>query len=83
MHAAYSQDVFVKTCPSDQEILLHWLDRPEMAKLPYEEHKRLSHETPRYSLDVPAFAALVTIEWNFQLSNFFHRLTYSPIQAPI
>jgi chloride intracellular channel protein 2 len=62
LHAAYSEDVFVKTCPSDQEILLHWLDRPEMGKMAYEEHKRLANETPRYSLDVPAFAALVTIE---------------------
>lgn len=65
LFAAYNQDVFVQTCPSDQEILLHWLDRPQgpqRGQMAYDQHKRLIHETPRYSLDVPAFASLVTLE---------------------
>jgi len=62
LFAAYNHDVFVDTCPSDQEILLHWIDRPQRGHMAYDQHKRLIQETPRYSLDVPAFASLVTLE---------------------
>jgi len=63
LFAAYNQEVFVDTCPSDQEILLHWIDRPQRGShMAYNQHKRLIQETPRYSFDVPAFASLVTIE---------------------
>lgn len=62
LFAAYNSEVFVQTCPSDQEIILHWLDRPQVGRVPYYEHKKLIQETPKHSFDVPAFAALVNIE---------------------
>ena len=61
MHQAYSEEAFVRACPCDQEIVLHWADRPETAKLSFERHKALSREKPKYSLDVPVRAAVVTL----------------------
>ena len=62
LFAAYNSDVFVQTCPSDQEIMLHWLDRPQLGQIAYDQHKKLIQETPKHSFDVPAFAALVHLE---------------------
>ena len=54
LHNAYNYDVFRQTCPSDQEIIHHWLNKPELPKLPKAtEHHLLSSAEPRYSLDVP------------------------------
>lgn len=61
LHNAYSHQVFVTTCPSDQEIILHWVDRPQMASLTYDEHKRLVQQKSSYSFDVPAKADRVTL----------------------
>lgn len=62
LFAAYNSDIFVRTCPSDQEIMLHWLDRPQVEHMQYGQHKKLIHEKPKFSLDVPAVAALVTLD---------------------
>lgn len=62
LFAAYNSDIFVRTCPSDQEILLHWLDRPQMESMDYGQHKKLVYEKPKFSLDVPVVAALVNID---------------------
>jgi glutathione S-transferase len=62
LFAAYNSDVFVQTCPSDQEIVLHWLDRPQLGQMAYDEHKKLIQEPPKHSFDVPAVAALVNLE---------------------
>ncbi|EFX88801.1 hypothetical protein DAPPUDRAFT_191462 [Daphnia pulex] len=62
LFAAYNADVFVQTCPSDQEIVLHWLDRPQLGQMAYDEHKKLIQEPPKHSFDVPAVAALVNLE---------------------
>ncbi|CAG0899245.1 unnamed protein product [Darwinula stevensoni] len=56
LHAAYSNDAFVKTCPSDQEIVLHWADRPDTPNLSREKHALLTRQEPKFSFDVPAFA---------------------------
>ena len=48
--AAYELDAFVKSCPSDQEILLHWIRRETSSK----EYLQLTKEEPRYSLDIPS-----------------------------
>ncbi|KAK2189836.1 hypothetical protein NP493_96g13059 [Ridgeia piscesae] len=51
---AYEYDVFRQTCPSDQEIIYHWLSKPEVAPLPKaKEHLHLTDGGPRYSFDVP------------------------------
>lgn len=62
LFAAYNSDIFVQTCPCDQEIMLHWLDRPQLGHIGYDQHKKLIHEPPKHSFDVPAIAALVNIE---------------------
>jgi len=47
--SAYELDAFVKSCPSDQEILLHWI-RGEQSNKAY---LQLTTEEPKYSFDVP------------------------------
>lgn len=61
LHAAYSNDVFVESCPADQEIVLHWVDKPGTPKLTFEQHAALAKETAKYSLDVPAVARPINI----------------------
>lgn len=51
---AYSDDLFVKTCPSDQEIILHWADKPETPNLSLDQYKSLSDATPMFTLSVPS-----------------------------
>ena len=46
--SAYELDAFVKSCPSDQEIVLHWIRR-ESSK----EYLQLTKEEPRFSFEVP------------------------------
>jgi glutathione S-transferase len=47
--AAYELDAFVKSCPSDQEIVLHWIRRETSPK----EYLQLTKEEPRFSLYIP------------------------------
>ena len=47
--AAYTLDAFIKSCPSDQEIVLHWIRRETSPK----EYLQLTKEEPKYSFDVP------------------------------
>lgn len=47
--SAYALDAFVKSCPSDQEIVLHWIRRETSPK----EYLQLTKEEPKYSLSVP------------------------------
>ncbi|CAF3264261.1 unnamed protein product [Rotaria socialis] len=46
--SAYELDAFVKSCPSDQEIVLHWTRR-ESSK----EYLQLTKEEPRFSFEIP------------------------------
>ena len=50
--SAYDYDVFRQTCPSDQEIIYHWLNKPEVAPLP-KERAHLTDGAPRHSFDIP------------------------------
>ncbi|XP_076361138.1 chloride intracellular channel exl-1-like [Tachypleus tridentatus] len=50
---AYNNDIFIKTCPSDQEISLHWADKPETPNFTIEQHAQITKEEARYSLSVP------------------------------
>ncbi|CAM4765881.1 unnamed protein product [Rotaria magnacalcarata] len=48
--SAYEHEAFVKSCPSDQEIVLHWIRREASPK----EYLQLTKEEPKYSLDIPS-----------------------------
>ena len=48
--SAYELDAFVKSCPSDQEIVLHWTRRETSPR----EYLQLTKDEPRSSLDVPS-----------------------------
>ncbi|KFD47841.1 hypothetical protein M514_11255 [Trichuris suis] len=54
LDAGYHCDVFTRSCPCDQEILLHWSDRPDTPNLSASEHKRLSKLAPTYTRSLPA-----------------------------
>lgn len=54
---AYADAVFKQACPSDQEIVLHWAEKPETPNLTMEEKARLTRETPKFSFDVPVSAS--------------------------
>ncbi|KAJ9600847.1 hypothetical protein L9F63_000959 [Diploptera punctata] len=62
LHAAYSEPAFVKTCPSDAEILLHWYEH--IGESPASIHKHLMQldKAPQYSFSVPVYAKPVVIE---------------------
>lgn len=62
LNNAYNNEFFQKSCPPDQEIILHWADRPDTPNLSYEEHSILTRNTPRFSFDVPAIAMPVTLK---------------------
>uniref|UniRef100_A0A2P2HZ31 Chloride intracellular channel protein 2-like n=1 Tax=Hirondellea gigas TaxID=1518452 RepID=A0A2P2HZ31_9CRUS len=61
LHNAYNSPVFAQTCPCDQEIILHWYDRPETKKLSHKKHAEIAKEKPKYSFDVPVRASVVTV----------------------
>lgn len=48
--SAYELDAFVKSCPSDQEIVLHWTRRETSPK----EYLQLTKDAPKTSLDIPS-----------------------------
>uniref|UniRef100_T1JKS1 CLIC N-terminal domain-containing protein n=1 Tax=Strigamia maritima TaxID=126957 RepID=T1JKS1_STRMM len=60
LYNAYNSKCFIDTCPSDQEIILHWSDKPETPNLSLEQRANLSKEPAKFSYDVPAFAQPVT-----------------------
>ena len=61
LNNAYNDDIFHKSCPPDQEIVLHWASRPDTPKLSYELYASLTRNTPRFSFDVPAVAIPINI----------------------
>ncbi|GAB6019926.1 hypothetical protein CHUAL_001457 [Chamberlinius hualienensis] len=62
LYHAYSEPIFVQSCPSDQEIVIYWADKAETPKLSFERHAHLTNEIPKYSFDVPAKATLIDIQ---------------------
>jgi len=48
--SAYELDAFVKSCPSDQEIILHWIRRETISS---KEYLQLTKEEARYSFEIP------------------------------
>ncbi len=77
LHAAYGEPSFVRSCPPDAEIVLHWADRPDTPQLlSGEERSALTRReegsahdgddaspaaVARFSFDVPAVAVPVTL----------------------
>jgi len=55
METAYQSDLFFKTCPADEEIIAHWLEKPECRAVV--DKAMLSSAAldrpPTYSFDVP------------------------------
>lgn len=55
MDTAYHTEIFTKTCPSDQEIVSHWVDKPQCPQ--YTKDKRIKvalSDKSSYSLSIPA-----------------------------
>uniref|UniRef100_A0A914UPL2 GST C-terminal domain-containing protein n=1 Tax=Plectus sambesii TaxID=2011161 RepID=A0A914UPL2_9BILA len=50
---AYALDAFKKSCPSDQEIILYWADRPDTPNLSSNKRAQLYRQNTEYSLTVP------------------------------
>lgn len=74
LFSAYNCEIFTQTCPSDQEILLHWQDRPQLGQMTYEAHKKLINAPPKYSFDVPVHANLVNLGWLIYFSSVHLRV---------
>lgn len=53
LHNAYQSEFFSKSCPCDQEIIIHWADRPETPNLDRAKHAELANSPPTYSFEVP------------------------------
>lgn len=53
MKRAYSLPAFVESCASDQEIILHWADKPETQNLTAEQNALLAKQEPKFTFDIP------------------------------
>lgn len=62
LYNAYSHEIFTKTCPCDQEIVLHWANKPETPNISLLKRSGLIKAVPTYSLDVCVVAVPVTIK---------------------
>uniref|UniRef100_A0A915I3T3 CLIC N-terminal domain-containing protein n=1 Tax=Romanomermis culicivorax TaxID=13658 RepID=A0A915I3T3_ROMCU len=54
MERGYKNPIFQKSCPCDQEIILHWADRPDTLNLSSIDHKDLCNQPPTFTFDVPS-----------------------------
>ncbi|VDO93816.1 unnamed protein product [Soboliphyme baturini] len=54
LEAGYNIEAFRLSCPCDEEIILHWVDRPEVPNVSSSEYKRLSRGTTTYSFHLSA-----------------------------
>ncbi len=51
---AYESDVFKQTCPSDQEIVYHWISKPELPRLSKaKEHEYSTERAARHTFNLP------------------------------
>ena len=62
LNNAYNDEIFLRTCPPDQEIVLHWASRPDTPSLSYEEYSCLTRYTAKFSFDVPALAIPIVLK---------------------
>ncbi|CAB3404471.1 unnamed protein product [Caenorhabditis bovis] len=54
MKNGYDEEIFRLSCPSDQEIILHWSERKDAPSLSSKEKARLVREQPTYSFIIDA-----------------------------
>lgn len=55
MDTAYHTDIFTQTCPSDQEIVAHWVDKPQCPQYTKEKKIKVAlGENATYSLCIPS-----------------------------
>lgn len=55
MNTAYHTDIFTQTCPSDQEIVSHWVDKPQCPQYTKEKKIKVAlGENATYSLSIPS-----------------------------
>lgn len=52
LRAGYETDIFRLSCPSDQEIILHWTDLKDTPKLTVKERAKLVRDEPVYSFSL-------------------------------
>ncbi|XP_071451452.1 chloride intracellular channel exl-1-like [Hetaerina americana] len=66
LHSAYSMPAFIRSCPSDKEIILHWADRAGANNLPAGVKDKIakleSDDIPKISWFVPARADMVFLD---------------------
>lgn len=67
LYSAYSESAFIRSCPPDSEILLHWLDteHPGSEKPSQRQQQILaasSGKPPHYSFSIPVTAKEINIE---------------------
>ncbi|KAK7865376.1 hypothetical protein R5R35_001864 [Gryllus longicercus] len=63
LHTAYSEPAFVESCPSDTEILLHWLEHVGESSSKLQKQLLTSYKKPpKYSFSVPVFARCAVVE---------------------
>lgn len=55
----YSTDVFGKSCPCDQEIILHWAQRPDTMNLSKTMHVEIANQPQQFSWQIPDDVILV------------------------
>ncbi|KAL3993695.1 hypothetical protein ACH3XW_18620 [Acanthocheilonema viteae] len=53
MKRGYAMESFRKSCPSDQEIILYWAERPDTPNLTSQKRSQLYRQKTTYSWDTP------------------------------
>ncbi|VDM93025.1 unnamed protein product, partial [Onchocerca ochengi] len=53
MKRGYAMESFRKSCPSDQEIILYWAERPDTPNLTSQKRSHLYRQKTTYSWDIP------------------------------
>ncbi|KAM3719755.1 Chloride intracellular channel [Dirofilaria immitis] len=64
MRRGYATESFRKSCPSDQEIILYWAERPDTPNLTSQKRSHLYRQKTTYSWDIPVDAQNGKIKGN-------------------
>ncbi|CAI4232181.1 unnamed protein product [Auanema sp. JU1783] len=52
LNNGYQLDMFRTSCPCDQEIILHWIDRPGTTPICSAKRSQISRQEPKYSFSI-------------------------------
>ncbi|RZF35816.1 hypothetical protein LSTR_LSTR006274 [Laodelphax striatellus] len=61
LYSAYASPVFVKFCPPDAEIVVHWLETTNQKQALLQQARQLLCKPPGYSFTVPAVARKIIL----------------------